>query len=78
MEYEHKEVAAALTQVHRLTDDFTLPTDACNSFRALYDGLKDLEADLREHIHLENNILFARAIELDEPENTNSREPKKV
>jgi hypothetical protein len=42
------------------------------------DGLKDLEADLREHIHLENNILFARAIELDEPENTNSREPKKV
>jgi regulator of cell morphogenesis and NO signaling len=34
MEYEHKEVAAALTQVHRLTDDFTLPTDACSSFRA--------------------------------------------
>jgi len=64
MEYEHEEVAAALAQMHRLTDDFTLPGDACSSFRALYDGLRDLEADLHEHIHLENNILFRKAIEV--------------
>lgn len=76
MEYEHDEVAAALAQMHRLTDDFKLPADACNSFRELYDGLRDLETDLHEHIHLENNILFPRTVELQEPETTKSQEPK--
>lgn len=43
-----------------VTGNYTLPADACNTYRALFDGLQELEADLH-HIHLENNILFPRA-----------------
>ena len=46
-------------------DDFTTPEDACPTFHAFYDGLKEFEQDLHQHIHLENNILFPRAIELE-------------
>jgi regulator of cell morphogenesis and NO signaling len=38
-----------------------VPPGACNTWRALWNGLEALERDLREHIHLENNILFPRA-----------------
>jgi regulator of cell morphogenesis and NO signaling len=65
MEYEHKNAGTALDKMRRITSDYKLPDDACNTFRSLYDGLKALEADLHEHIHLENNILFPRAIELE-------------
>ncbi len=58
---EHEAVGAQLARVRQLTGDLTPPDDACNSFRALYSGLADLEADLHLHIHLENNVLFARA-----------------
>lgn len=65
MEYEHKQVAEALSRIKEITSNFHLPDDACNTFGALYDGLKDLEADLHEHIHLENNVLFPGAIKLE-------------
>jgi regulator of cell morphogenesis and NO signaling len=65
MEYEHQQVAEALSRIKEITSNFHLPDDACNTFRALYDSLKDLEADLHEHIHLENNVLFPRAVELE-------------
>jgi regulator of cell morphogenesis and NO signaling len=48
-----------------LTNDFELPPYACSRVRALYERLKVLEADLHVHIHLENNILFPRAIALE-------------
>jgi len=65
MEYEHDNAGKALDKMRQITLDYKLPEDACNTFKALYDGLKALEADLHEHIHLENNILFPRAIELE-------------
>jgi regulator of cell morphogenesis and NO signaling len=66
MRSEHDNAGAALTRMRELTHSYTLPDDACASFTALYDGLKALEADLHEHIHLENNILFPGAVALEE------------
>jgi len=65
MEYEHDNAGKALDKMRQVTLNYKVPEDACNTFKALYDGLKALEADLHEHIHLENNILFPRAIELE-------------
>ncbi|MFW6161286.1 MAG: iron-sulfur cluster repair di-iron protein [Planctomycetota bacterium] len=64
MRHEHENAGQALAKCRELTGDYTLPDDACESFSALYDGLQALEADLHEHIHLENNILFPRALAL--------------
>jgi regulator of cell morphogenesis and NO signaling len=61
MEYEHDSAAAALREMRRITGDYSPPPDACATYRALFDGLQALEADLHLHIHLENNILFPRA-----------------
>jgi regulator of cell morphogenesis and NO signaling len=55
----------ALVEIRALTHDYQLPTYACSTVRALYEGLEALEADLHVHIHLENNILFPRAIALE-------------
>jgi len=48
-----------------LTRDYTPPDDACATYRALLDGLADLEFDLHRHVHKENNILFPRAAALE-------------
>lgn len=58
---EHDSAAEALHELGALSRAFTPPADACESFRALYAGLAELEADTHQHIHLENNILFPRA-----------------
>ncbi|HWC99310.1 MAG TPA: iron-sulfur cluster repair di-iron protein [Candidatus Sulfopaludibacter sp.] len=65
MEREHVGAGDALGEIRRLTNNFELPPYACSTVRALYEGLKVLEADLHVHIHLENNILFPRAIALE-------------
>ena len=65
MELEHDKAGNALAKMRELASDYALPADACNTFAALYDGLQAMESDLHEHIHLENNILFPRAIELE-------------
>jgi len=65
MQHEHEDAGAALTEMREITSDYALPGDACNTFAALYDGLKELEDDLHEHIHLENNILFPKSIDLE-------------
>ncbi len=62
MEFEHDNAGAMLKEIRLATDDYHLPEDACASFAALYEGLAALEADLHEHIHLENNILFPKSI----------------
>ena len=59
MQREHDEAGAMLVRIRALTDDFAVPEQACTTWRALWDGLEQLENDLHEHIHLENNILFA-------------------
>ena len=66
MTQEHDAAGAILAEVRRLSHDFTAPEDACPTFHAFYDGLKEFEQDLHKHIHLENNILFPRAIELEQ------------
>jgi len=65
MEMEHDSAGDGLEQMRKLTDDFTPPDWACNTYRALIDGLARLEADMHQHVHKENNVLFPKAIELE-------------
>jgi len=62
MEREHTDAGNALAQIRKLTNDYEVPEGACNSWRALWHGLAQLEVELHEHIHLENNILFPRVL----------------
>ena len=62
MTMEHDSAAESLRRIRELTDDFVAPPHACNTWRALWLGLQDLDRSLREHIHLENNVLFPRAL----------------
>ena len=62
MEHEHESAGGVLEKFRQVTGDYALPADACPTFATLYDELQRLEADLHQHIHLENNILFPRAI----------------
>jgi regulator of cell morphogenesis and NO signaling len=65
MMLEHDSAGQALKRIRRLSDGFTAPVEACMSFKAIYEGFREFEADLHRHIHLENNILFPRAVELE-------------
>jgi regulator of cell morphogenesis and NO signaling len=65
MTQEHDAAGVLIGEIRRLSGDFTTPKDACPTFHAFYDGLREFEQDLHHHIHLENNILFPRAIELE-------------
>jgi regulator of cell morphogenesis and NO signaling len=69
MTREHDVAGTLMAEIHRLSGAFTTPEDACPTFHAFYDGLREFERDLHQHIHLENNILFPRAIELEELSN---------
>lgn len=63
---DHEATGGQLAVLRRLTLGYTPPPDACVTFRAFYQSLSDLEADLRRHIHLENNVLFPMAERLAE------------
>ncbi len=65
MLHEHDDAGQALRDLRRLSDGYTAPPDGCMSFQTLYRVLAEFEADLHQHIHLENNILFPRAIEME-------------
>lgn len=65
MEDEHEEAGNILKEIARLTNNYTPPANACNTYRALYDKLEEFEEDLHQHIHLENNILHPEAIKLE-------------
>ena len=60
MRREHDDHGAALADIAHITHGIVIPKGACNTWRALYLGLETLKADLMDHIHLENNILFDR------------------
>jgi len=62
MHEEHDNAGEALQKLRELTDNFTVPEEACNTWRALWHGLEALEDSLHKHIHLENNILFPGAL----------------
>lgn len=63
---EHEEVGAALAELAQVSGGYALPEDACNTYRALYGFLPEFEATTKKHIHLENNILFPKAIKLEQ------------
>ena len=65
MESEREGAGSALGEIRKLTGNFEYPPYACGTVRALFDGLRALEADLHTHIHLENNVLFPRGIALE-------------
>jgi regulator of cell morphogenesis and NO signaling len=65
MEVDHEAAGDILAQMQRLTNNYSTPPDACNSYEFLYKKLKDLDEDLHQHIHLENNLLFPKALDLE-------------
>ncbi len=65
MMYEHDAAGDLLRELRAATADYAVPADACLSYRTLYGALEAFEKDLHQHIHLENNVLFPRAAELE-------------
>ncbi|HBC04877.1 MAG TPA: iron-sulfur cluster repair di-iron protein [Aequorivita sp.] len=65
MEAEHEEAGEILRQIAKLSNNFTPPQGACNTYRAFYAKLDEFEQDLHQHVHLENNILFPKALNLE-------------
>lgn len=64
MKDEHSIEGERFDKIATLTDGFTPPEDACSTYKVTYQMLKEFEQDLHKHIHLENNILFPKAIQL--------------
>ena len=62
---EHDGAGSALRNMRQISGGYAAPPDACVSFQTLYQALAAFEADLHQHIHLENNVLFPRAIEME-------------
>ena len=63
---EHDDAGALLSRIRELSNGYTAPRGACPTFVALYRGLEEFERDLHHHVHLENNLLFLRAVEMEE------------
>lgn len=62
---DHDASGELLKHIRVLSGNYTPPPGACTSFKALYQALLEFESDLHRHIHLENNLLFPRAVELE-------------
>ncbi|HJS24457.1 MAG TPA: iron-sulfur cluster repair di-iron protein [Pyrinomonadaceae bacterium] len=62
---EHDTAGQILRELRALTSDYKVPPDACISYQTLYQALENFEKDLHQHIHLENNILFPKALDLE-------------
>jgi regulator of cell morphogenesis and NO signaling len=64
MEHEHDDAGKLLGELRNLTNNYLPPADACTTYRLTFAALRSFETDLHKHIHLENNILFPKALEL--------------
>ncbi len=62
---EHDEVGALVVRIRATTGDYAMPEDGCASYQSMLTGLLEMERDLHEHIHKENNVLFPRVLELE-------------
>lgn len=62
---EHDAAGEHLREIRKLSNHFAVPDDACITYKTLYGALEEFEKDLHRHIHLENNILFPKAIEME-------------
>ncbi len=65
MEQEHDEAGAIMEKIQQLSNNFTPPEDACATYRILFENLEGFQKDLHKHVHLENNILFPKALKLE-------------
>lgn len=65
MEMEHEMVGKAMEEIREISQNYLLPSDGCASYSLLYKMLEEFEDDLHLHIHLENNILFPKALEIE-------------
>lgn len=65
MEHEHDQAGDALARIRVAADDFIPPEWACNTYRAMLDGLRHLDGNMHQHVHKENNVLFPKAAELE-------------
>ncbi|HPN59857.1 MAG TPA: hemerythrin domain-containing protein, partial [Chitinophagaceae bacterium] len=65
MHDEHNSIGKTLTQLRELTNNYTAPENACTSHRLAYSLIKELDDDLVQHIYLENDILFPKAISME-------------
>jgi regulator of cell morphogenesis and NO signaling len=65
MVQEHEDAGNALARMRELTNGFVPPADACNTFRAYFDALAELERDMHRHVHKENSVLFPKAVEAE-------------
>lgn len=65
MEQEHDEAGTTMKRIRELSNGFRPPEDACTTYRLLYENLEAFERDLHKHVHLENNILFPKALHLE-------------
>jgi Regulator of cell morphogenesis and NO signaling len=65
MEMEHELVGKDMEEIRNLSKNFAVPEDGCASYAFLFKTLQEFESDLHIHIHLENNILFPKAVELE-------------
>ena len=65
MEREHREVADALRMIKELTRGYKAPADGCTTYAVCMQELERFEQDLHRHVHLENNVLFPKALELE-------------
>ena len=66
MEAEHQSAGDGLAFIRTLSHGYTVPADGCTTYRVTYQELEEFERDLHQHVHLENNILFPKAIELED------------
>ena len=66
MEMEHENAKKVLKEIEELSDKYNSPPSACNTYKALYNSLKEFQDDLHIHIHLENNILFPKVMKFDD------------
>lgn len=70
---DHDDAGELASKIRALSGNFQPPADACPTYRALYDGLAEFEHDLHQHVHLENNILFPRALAIERGETALAR-----
>ena len=62
---EHDAAGEHLREIRKLSNHFAVPSDACSTYKSLYQALEEFEGDLHQHIHLENNILFPKAVRME-------------
>lgn len=66
MEREHEEAGDRLRAIRKLTNDYTAPADGCATYRVCFEEMAHFERDLHRHVHLENNVLFPKAVALED------------